>query len=46
MPHVESYRKKWEKLAWYRADGVDTADNASGPNGTLVITRRMRAYVT
>ena len=39
MLHVESYRKKWEKkLTWYRANGVATADNGGGPNGTLIIT--------
>lgn len=39
MLHVESYRKKWEKkLAWYRANGVDDADNGGGPVGTLIIT--------
>ena len=38
MLGVESYRKKWEKkLAWYRANGVDDADNG-GPSGTLIIT--------
>lgn len=39
MLHVESYRKKWgKKLAWYRANGVDTEENGGGPNGTLIIT--------
>lgn len=39
MLHVPSYRRKWEhKLAWYRANGVDTAANGGGSLGTLIIT--------
>lgn len=39
MLHIESYRRKWEqKLSWYRANGVDTAENGGHPNGTLIIT--------
>jgi hypothetical protein len=37
MLERQDYRKSWEaKLAWYRANGVLSAEDGGGPRGTLV----------
>lgn len=39
MLEREDYRRSWEKkLAWYRSQGVQPADEGAGPNGMLVTT--------
>jgi hypothetical protein len=40
MLHMPTYRRRWEeKLAWYRANGVQPHEEGGGPKGVLIVTR-------